>query len=202
MFKEEEADEWDTWDDDDSERTNVSAQYGRLTTFEHNGKLRNQKGALVIYTDGACPGNGKRRNGVAVAKSGCGVFGGEWLQESFVNPSGHLPQGKTNNFAEAHAIERALQCVCQSDETRVEIRTDSMYCIDSITKWSSGWIKRAQGGVWHNSSNKPIVHQAVFEQILKMMKTIKVDYTHVRGHSGIDRGNDMADQLAVKGAQS
>ena len=67
---------------------NVSSRYGGLPTYDHNGKLRNQNGVLVIYTDGACPGNGKRNfAGKTTAKSGCGVYGGDWLKESFKNPS-------------------------------------------------------------------------------------------------------------------
>ena len=67
---------------------NVSNRYGGLPTYDHNGKLRNQSGVLVIYTDGACPGNGKRNfAGQATARSGCGVYGGDWLKESFKNPS-------------------------------------------------------------------------------------------------------------------
>ena len=86
----------------------------------------------------------------------------------------HLPEGKTNNFAEAHAIERAIQCALQANEDRVEIRTDSQYCIDSITKWTPGWIRKARGGIWYNTSNKPIVHQRVFESILSKSKKVKV----------------------------
>ena len=66
---------------------NLKRQYGGLDTFLVEGKLLNSHGALVIYTDGAAPSNGKRRNGQVIARSGCGVFGGPWLSESFANPS-------------------------------------------------------------------------------------------------------------------
>ena len=84
----------------------------------------------------------------------------------------HLPEGKTNNFAEAHAIKRALEHAFNSDEKRVEIRTDSNYCIDSLTKWSKGWKKNAIGGVWYNSSKKPVIHRDVFEKTLALMEKI------------------------------
>lgn len=45
----------------------------------------------------------------------------KYLWQHFQN----LPEGNTNNFAEAHAIERALEHAVKSCEKAVEIRTDS-----------------------------------------------------------------------------
>ena len=153
---------------------NLKRQFGGLDTYLHDGKLTNAQGQLVIYTDGACPSNGKRRNGVVIAKSGCGVFGGPWLEESFRNPSGDDAECNTNNFAEAHAIEYAVERALDSGAAGVEIRTDSVYCIKSLTEWSEGWIKRAKGGVWRNRSRQIIVHQPIFETVLDMMQQFEV----------------------------
>ena len=66
----------------------MSHQFAGLPTYECEGKLRNLTGSLVIYTDGASKNNGKRNNqGKSIGSSGCGVYGGKWLQESFRNPS-------------------------------------------------------------------------------------------------------------------
>ena len=55
-----------------------------------------------------------------------------------------LPDGNTNNFAEAHAIEEALQKADELGLDALEIRTDSQYCIDSLEKWCKGWIRKAK----------------------------------------------------------
>ena len=66
----------------------MSHQFAGLPTYECEGKLRNLTGSLVIYTDGASKNNGKRNNqGKSIGTSGCGVYGGNWLEESFRNPS-------------------------------------------------------------------------------------------------------------------
>ena len=48
---------------------------------------------------------------MVAGESGCGVYFGGGHTLSFPNPSRNLNngEGNTNNFAEAHAIERALQ---------------------------------------------------------------------------------------------
>lgn len=55
-----------------------------------------------------------------------------------------LPDGNTNNFAEAHAIEEALQKADELGLNCLEIRTDSQYCIDSLEKWCKGWIRKGR----------------------------------------------------------
>ena len=57
---------------------------------------------------------------------------------------GSLPDGNTNNFAEAHAIEEALQKADELGLNSLEIRTDSQYCIDSLEKWCKGWIRKGK----------------------------------------------------------
>ena len=59
-----------------------------------------------------------------------------------------LPDGNTNNFAEAHAIEEALQKADELGLDALEIRTDSQYCIDSLEKWCKGWIRKAKVRIW------------------------------------------------------
>ena len=144
--------------------------------------LRNDKGVIIVYTDGACSNNGKRnQSGDRIGKSGCGVYFSGALTYSFSNPSMNLPDGKgnTNNFAEAHAIETALEHAVKNKFKSIEIRTDSEYCINSLTKWKNGWIKNKMknGGIWKNSKGAPVVHQVVFEHILLMETQLKVIIT-------------------------
>ena len=62
-----------------------------MSTFKcsETGFYKNEKGIVVVYTDGAAPSNGKRNAaGVAIGRSGCGVFFNEQIFSSFYNPSG------------------------------------------------------------------------------------------------------------------
>jgi len=120
-------------------------------------------------------------------------------EESHPNPSKGADQN-TNNFAEAHAIEFALEHAVLKNFAAIEIRTDSKYCIDSLDTWIHGWQKRAKGGVWKNSKGEPIIHQQVFMHIHNMRQFCDAKLVHVKGHSG-EPGNEAADRLAVQGAK-
>ena len=70
---------------------NLKAKFSGLSTFKcsETGFYKNEKGIVVVYTDGAAPSNGKRNAaGVAIGRSGCGVFFNETIFSSFYNPSG------------------------------------------------------------------------------------------------------------------
>ena len=97
-----------------------------MKTYEcDDNYLRNEEGIIIAYTDGACSNNGKRKqNGDRIGKSGCGVYFNARLSYSFSNPSSDLPEGvgNTNNFAEAHAIEKALEHAIENEFKSIEIR--------------------------------------------------------------------------------
>ena len=88
--------------------------------------LRNHHGATIIYTDGASTFNGKRNyNGDKIGSSACGVYITKDITFSFKNPSmTSLPngEGNTNQFAEAHAIEKALEWAEEKKLSKIEIR--------------------------------------------------------------------------------
>ena len=75
-------------------------------------------------------------------------------EESHPNPE-ILPGTNTNNFAEAHAILYALKHAKEMNFQKVEIRTDSQYCINSLDKWINGWQKNG----WKNSKGISIIHK-------------------------------------------
>lgn len=176
-------------------KKDVSDKYGGLTTFEKGDLLLNDKDALVIYSDGACTNNGNAKDG---ARAGVGVYGGEAIVISMRNPEKDNPAGETNNFAEVHAANEALKAAYAMKATAVELRTDSLYVVNAVTKWSKGWKAKARknNGRWVGTKGKRIVHQKIFESILGYMKEMDVELKHVKGHSGEDYGNERADELA------
>ncbi|KAI8971999.1 ribonuclease H-like domain-containing protein [Mycotypha africana] len=95
------------------------------------------------------------------------------------------------------AVIHALQQDIQGTNT-LEIRTDSMYVIKAVTEWCKNWVKNN----WKSSTGKEVQNRDLLEQIIKLVEKRKgkVKFVHVRGHQGIE-GNEMADKLAVAGAQ-
>jgi ribonuclease HI len=130
---------------------------------------------VEFFTDGACPGNGKRG-----AKMGAGIVG----RAGKIEREWAIPLGEgTNQQAELLAIREALLKVKDRGSTAVTIHTDSAYAIGCLT----------QG--WNVKANKEIVEEVrglVAECAgFKMRK--------VAGHAGVP-ANERADELAVRAA--
>ncbi|KAK0669266.1 putative ribonuclease [Cercophora samala] len=146
----------------------------------------------VVYTDGAAPGNGKSH-----ATAGIGVYFGPGDPR---NISRRLPGPlQTNQRAELMAIQLALEWFPPT--TSVEIRTDSQYSIDCVTKWYLGWVKNG----WKSAKEGPVKNDDIIKPIRALIDKrdaagARTKFTKVAGHSG-DKGNDEADRLAVEGAK-
>ncbi len=139
---------------------------------------------IVVYTDGACPNNGKKD-----AIGGVGVWFGD---NDSRNVSERLPGDKqTNQRAEIYATIRALQ-VLEGTPGVVEICTDSMYVINAMTQWIAGWMLKK----WADVQNADL-----FQKLQELACKRTIIWTHVKGHSGI-HGNEMADKLAVAGCKT
>lgn len=171
----------------------------------------------LIYTDGACKGNGQKG-----ARAGVGVFFGEGDSRNISVPL----EGKvqTNQRAELTAVLLALRAVRENWEsftrtseeagsknetashsgkptTRVIIMSDSNY---SVRGWQS-WIKNWKKNGWMNSKNQPVANKdlwealdATREELRRELPLVEFELRWVRGHDG-DPGNEAADQLAVAG---
>lgn len=104
----------------------------------HNLKFIQDKinipGTLIIYTDGACSSNGRRG-----ALAGYGVH---FPTLPDLDTFGALIKAgpQTNQRAELMAIQKAIEIAGPMD-VPLEIRTDSMYSIDCLTKWCHAWRK-------------------------------------------------------------
>ena len=150
---------------------------------ESNGKARRH---VHVWTDGACESNGKAR-----AAAGIGVYWGPNDPRNICEP---LLGRQTNNRAEIHAAIRAIREAKSQGYTSVTVHTDSLFLINSITKWVTGWIRRG----WTLATGAPVVNKEDFLQLLDVMKGIDVKWEKVPAHSG-DEGNEQADRLAREG---
>lgn len=142
----------------------------------------------VVYTDGCCLNNGK-----ASAVGGVGVY---WAPQHPKNISEYLNVEKpTNQKAELRAASRALEVALEMGLKSIELRTDSIYTIKSMTEW----IKRWQENGWKTAGNKDVVNVDEMVRLAELCKQISVKWIHVDAHIGI-YGNEEADRLAREGA--
>ncbi|KAI8598934.1 ribonuclease H-like domain-containing protein [Dissophora ornata] len=114
---------------------------------------------IVIYTDGSSLSNGK-----VGSQAGVGVFFG-------VNDPRNVSERldgelQTNQRAELMAVYRALE-VCGSDTAPIEIRTDSMYTVNIVTKWADGWIKNN----WKRSDGEKVMNRDIIEPLIAKIKS-------------------------------
>ena len=146
----------------------------------------------VVYTDGACRGNG-----TDLARASWGV----WWGEGDVRSRGELvPEvGASNNVGELEGIRVALQDIdaCAPTDDCFVIVTDSLYAINALEVWFDGWAARG----WKTAGNKPVANLARLQAIHDHLQGLRargtrVTFVHVRGHIGIV-GNEAADTLAT-----
>ena len=149
----------------------------------------------IIYTDGACPGNG-----TASAKAGYGVF---WPKRPELSAYGFLPNssGQTNQRAELTAVLVAVdQLIDNHIDGPVEIRTDSDYAVRGLTSWYRRWESLGWKVEVKNIDLFRLIIQTCRNRMRSGPSGLNLVYLrHIRGHSG-DVGNDEADRLAVLGA--
>lgn len=130
---------------------------------------------------------------------------GGWAFLKFINGERQSDQSggsavTTNNEMELYAIYASMKDFldCSKDADKMEIYTDSGYCIGIFTQWAKNWEKRG----WKKSNNKPIENLTLIKAIWKLMKDIEIKncellFVKVKGHSG-NVLNDEVDKLAVK----
>ncbi len=146
---------------------------------------------VSIYCDGACePNPGNAGSGIVVYRAG--RLAELWY--GLYNPMG------TNNTAELNALYHALRMAeaeIKSGNT-VEVCSDSAYSINCIRSWAAGWEKKGWKKTGGEIKNLKIIQDgyAIYQRIKK-----EVQLTHVAGHAGTE-GNELADRMAMLGAQS
>nr|XP_025723481.1 ribonuclease H1 isoform X3 [Callorhinus ursinus] len=85
---------------------------------------------VVVYTDGCCVSNGRRR-----ARAGIGVY---WGPGHPLNVGFRLPGRQTNQRAEIHAACKAIEQAKAQNIKKLVLYTDSMFTINDACSWSFG----------------------------------------------------------------
>lgn len=149
-------------------------------------------GRQVIYTDGASKNNNK-----SYAKAGYGIYFGPNHKDNVSKP---LPGPRqTNQRAELIAVLEACEIIMRRNDGKgYEIRTDSQYTINCVTKWYLKWRLND----WKTSNNTDVENKDLIRPTIAFLEKLgsRVKITKVKGHSG-DPGNDAADFLATNGAK-
>jgi ribonuclease HI len=146
---------------------------------------------VSIYCDGACePNPGNAGSGVVVYRAG--KLAELWY--GLYNPTG------TNNTAELNALYHALRIAeaeIASGNT-AEVCSDSAYSLNCVGTWAASWERKGWKKTAGDIKNLEIIQDcyAIYRRI-----DDELNLTHVAGHVGTE-GNELADRMALLGAQS
>lgn len=133
---------------------------------------------ITIFADGACAGNPGPGGWAAVISDGDDrqtVKGGE--------------AETTNNRMELLSAINALASLPPNQE--VIIFMDSVYVVKGMTEWIDLWQKKG----WRNSEKKEVKNRDLWEELLKLNNSHRVEWRWVKGHSDLE-DHDEVDQLA------
>ena len=132
---------------------------------------------ITLYVDGACRGN-----------PGLGGWGAYIITESEKHKLCGGEAETTNNRMELTAAIEGIQ-FCPRD-TKLIIWTDSKYVKQGITEWIHGWKKKN----WKDVKNPDL-----WKLLDATCQGRDIEWNWIKGHAG-HPGNEMADQLANRGA--
>lgn len=152
---------------------------------------------IVVFTDGACVGNGK-----AAAK---GAYAVVWPEHPHLDQAHPLPpkdhHKHTNNRAELSAVILAIELAdkeldAEREKTLV-VYTDSMLTINSMTEWMPKWKRTG----WKKlTDGKPVANVDLLRKLDELMRGRNVVFRHVKAHTkGTSYeavNNDKVDRLA------
>ena len=95
-----------------------------------------------------------------------------------------------------YAIKLILQDTAKYPDKIVNIRTDSMWTMKSLTLWYRRW----NWNNMRNSSGNLIKHAELIKECIDMMKNRHIKFLHTKSHVGI-YFNELADRKAAEGAE-
>lgn len=118
-----------------------------------------------------------------------GPSGWAWYVDDDRWASGGWPRG-TNNMGELTGVLDLLLQTAHLDED-LHVICDSLYVINSVTKWMSGWKRRG----WRKGDGKPVLNVEIMKALDAALTGRQVRFEWVKGHSGHPL-NEAADRLA------
>lgn len=159
---------------------------------------------IDIFTDGSSLCNNldesKRMGGI-------GVFSN--IEK--LNISEKLNGKVTNQIAELTACIKGIEQIKKHmtiEKIHINIYTDSMYVINSMTKWVHKW----KNNQWKKINGKIIDNVELMKMLYEYCNKYNITFYHINSHTKKPKnentkeyylwyGNKMADEFAVKGAK-
>lgn len=142
---------------------------------------------VIIYTDGSSRGN-----------PGPGGWGAIVATRERVVELGGGERRTTNNKMELTATIESLRFVRDLGSAyTIDVRADSRYVINGITKWIFGWQKNG----WRNTQKEEVANRELWEALASVVADVqmsgsKISWNYTPGHAGIP-GNERADEIAT-----
>jgi ribonuclease HI len=106
------------------------------------------------------------------------VNGARWGLEDRADP---VPIVKTNQYAEMYAVKMILLDTLRFQGVTVNIRSDSMYTINTLTKWHGKW----KWNEMKNSAGKKVKHVELIAECLDLMRGRSITFLKVKSHCNI-----------------
>jgi ribonuclease HI len=144
-------------------------------------EAENGKGAVEIFTDGACSGN-----------PGPGGWGAILRWNGHEKELSGGERATTNNRMEMMAAIAALEALRRPSD--VELTTDSQYVMKGVKEWMPNWKRRG----WKTADKKDVKNRDLWERLDAALQRHSVRWHWIKGHSGHPE-NERADELARGG---
>ncbi|WP_030231701.1 ribonuclease H family protein [Streptomyces sp. NRRL S-350] len=143
---------------------------------------------VIAACDGAAKGNPGPAGWAYVVADAAGV-----PQRWQAGALGH----STNNVGELTALQRLLAAT--DPAVPLEVRLDSTYTRDSVTKWLKGWKRNG----WKTAAGKPVANQELIQAIDALLEGRDVVFVYVPAHQvDGDPLNAIADKAASDAART
>ncbi|MEW1911608.1 ribonuclease H [Kitasatospora sp. NPDC085895] len=135
------------------------------------------------------------------AKGNPGPAGWAWVLADAAGAPQRWQSGalgrSTNNIGELTALERLLAAT--DPAVPLEVRLDSTYTRDAVTKWLPGWKRNG----WRTASGSPVANQELIQRIDALLADREVSFVHVAAHRvDGDPLNAIADKAASDAART
>ena len=138
---------------------------------------------ITIYCDGGCRGNQEKNN--------IGAYGARILYKDVYMDIKKAFINVTNNRMELTACIESLAKLKRYD-IPVTIYSDSAYVVNGMNSWVYNWERNG----WKTSTKKDVENKELWERLLNLTRLfIRVDFIKVKGHTGENDGNSIADRL-------
>ncbi|MET8628324.1 ribonuclease H [Kitasatospora sp. NPDC004669] len=143
---------------------------------------------VIAACDGAAKGNPGPAAWAYVVADSAGA-----PQRWEAGPLGH----STNNIGELTALQQLLSAT--DPAVPLEVRLDSTYTRDSVTKWLKGWKRNG----WKTAAGKPVANRELIQRIDELLEGRDVTFVYVPAHQvDGDPLNAIADKAASDAART